>query len=134
VIHFDTSFVVDSLRETSRGDEGPASRLSVALLQEQLAVSIFVLCELLAGAALAHRGDEERQRVIRFCSRLRIAYPDEDFAEEYARIFGVLKRSGRNPGAMDLLIATSAVRDGARLVTRDAKDFGGIAGLDVITY
>jgi predicted nucleic acid-binding protein len=64
VIHFDTSFVVDFLRETSRDDPGPATALLDSLpLPEDLAVSVFVLCELLAGAALAQQGDEERQKV-----------------------------------------------------------------------
>lgn len=35
---------------------------------------------------------------------------------------------------MDLLIATAAVREGARLVTRDRKDFLEIPGLDLISY
>ncbi len=52
MIHFDTSFVVDFLRETSRDDPGPATAL------------------LLAGAALAQRGDEERQKVREFCATL----------------------------------------------------------------
>jgi predicted nucleic acid-binding protein len=61
VIHFDTLFVVDFLRETSRDDRGPATALLDSLPPEDLAVSVFVVCELLAGAALAQRGDEERQ-------------------------------------------------------------------------
>jgi len=134
VIHFDTSFVVDFLRETSRDDPGPATALLDSLPPEDLAVSVFAVCELLAGAALAQRGDEERRKVREFCATLRIAYPDDAFADQYGRIVGTLKRSGRNAGAMDLLIATAAVREGARLVTRDRKDFLDIAGLDLISY
>jgi predicted nucleic acid-binding protein len=134
VIHFDTSFVVDFLRETSRDDPGPATALLDSLPPEDLAVSVFAVCELLAGAALAQRGDEECRKVREFCATLRIAYPDDAFADQYGRIVGTLKRSGRNAGAMDLLIATAAVREGARLVTRDRKDFLDIAGLDLISY
>jgi len=134
VIHLDTSLVVDFLRETSRGEEGSATTLLTSLPPEELAISIFVLCELLAGAALASRSDEERQKIGRFSANLRIAYPDEGFADEYARIVSTLKRAGRNPRAMDLLIATAAVRAGARLVTRDRNDFLGVPGLDLISY
>jgi predicted nucleic acid-binding protein len=126
--------VVDYLRETSRDDPGPATALLDSLPPEDLAVSVFVKCELLAGAALAHRGDEERQKVREFCATLRIAYPDDAFADDYGRIVSTLKRSGRNAGVMDLLIATAAVREGARLVTRDRKDFLDIAGLGIISY
>ena len=120
MIHFDTSFVVDFLRETSRDDPGPATALLDSLPPEDLAVSVFAVCELLAGAALAQRGDEERRKVREFCATLRIAYPDDAFADQYGRIVGTLKRS--------------AVREGARLVTRDRKDFLDIAGLDLISY
>jgi predicted nucleic acid-binding protein len=134
VTHLDTSFVVDFLREASRGEEGPATTLLTSLPPEELAISVFVLCELLAGAALASRSDEEHQKVRRFTATLRIAYPDEAFANQYARIVSTLKRAGRNPRAMDLLIATAAVRANARLVTRDRNDFLGVAGLDLISY
>ena len=53
MIHFDTSFVVDFLRETSRDDPGPATALLDSLPPEDLAVSVFVVCELLAGAAFS---------------------------------------------------------------------------------
>jgi predicted nucleic acid-binding protein len=134
VIHFDTSFVIDFLREASRGDDGPANTLLASLPPEEFAISVFVVCELLAGAALARRSDEERQKVREFCATLRIVYPDDTFADAYGRIFATLKRSGRNSGAMDLLIATAAVREGARLVTRNPKDFLDIADLDLIPY
>ena len=51
MIHFDTSFVVDFLRETLRDDPGPATALLDSLPPENLAVSVFAVCELLAGAA-----------------------------------------------------------------------------------
>ena len=56
MIHCDTSFVVHFLRETSRDDPGPATALLDSLPPEDLAVSVFAVCELLAGAALAQRG------------------------------------------------------------------------------
>ena len=55
VIHLDTSFLVDLLRETSRGKPGPASAFLVEIENEQLAASVFVQCELYAGAELSRR-------------------------------------------------------------------------------
>jgi len=134
VIHLDTSFVVDVLRESSRPGGGPATSLLASLAEDEFAVSVFVVCELFAGAALAQRGDQERQRVRGFLSNLRIVHPDGEFAEAYGGIFAAARRSGRNSGVMDLLIATAAVRERARLVTRDRKDFIALPGLDLMSY
>ena len=101
MIHFDTSFVVDFLREGTRGELGPARVLFKSLPRQPRAISVFALCELLAGAAQASRGDQEREKVRLFCSRLRTVYPGDGFAEDYGNIVGTLKRSGRNPRAMD---------------------------------
>jgi predicted nucleic acid-binding protein len=73
-------------------------------------------------------------RVERFCSRLRVLYPDDGFAESYGQLVATLKRLGRTPQVMDALIATLAIRDGAHLVTRDRNAFVDVPGLAVITY
>ncbi|HVT15389.1 MAG TPA: type II toxin-antitoxin system VapC family toxin [Thermoanaerobaculia bacterium] len=134
MIHLDTSFVVDFLRETSRGEEGSATDLLRTLDRSEIAVSFFVVCELYAGAALAGREVEERARVAGFCAALRVIYPNDGFADAYGRLIGVLRRSGQNTGVMDALIATTALREGARLVTRDRKNFLTVPGLDLIFY
>lgn len=134
MIHFDTSFVVDFLRETSRDEEGPASTLLVSLAEEEVSISVFVVCELLAGVGLAQRGEAERKKVDKFCSVLRTSYPDAKFAETYGRIASTLRRTGHNVSAMDVLIASAAVREEARLVTRNRKDFSAVEGLELISY
>jgi hypothetical protein len=93
--------VVDFLREGTRGELGPARALFKTLPRQPHAISVFALCELLAGAAQASRGDQEREKVRSFCSRLRTVYPNEGFAEDYGSLVGTLKRSGRNPRAME---------------------------------
>jgi len=134
VIHFDTSFVVDLMREASAGEQGPARALLGSFRQDEVAISLFVACELAAGVALAGRADEERARVQRVCASLRVAYPDEGFPDSFGGILRSLKRSGRNVGTMDILIATAAIREKARLVTRDQKDFLDIPDLELIAY
>ncbi|HXO29033.1 MAG TPA: hypothetical protein VOA80_16905 [Thermoanaerobaculia bacterium] len=104
MIHFDTSFVVDF----SRDDPGPATALLDSRGQRLRG------CELLAGAALAQRSDEERRKVREFCATLRIAYPDDRRPRPHL----VLKSSRcRRPGENPLLgVAGNAVRlQGARL-------------------
>jgi predicted nucleic acid-binding protein len=83
VIHPDTSFLVDLLREQARGP-GPASRWLEAQAATPLAVSVFVQCELEAGAANS-------------------AHP----ARERERIRQILPRAGRSPTAAGLLFGTA---------------------------
>jgi predicted nucleic acid-binding protein len=133
VIHLDTSFLVDLLREASRGAEGPASRFLLDVPDEELAISVFVACELAAGAAMSERPTREKRRVDQLCQGLHIEYP-ERFAPAYGSLLAAQERTGGRISTMDLLIATSALVGGAPLVTRNARDFSRVPGLDVLTY
>jgi hypothetical protein len=49
IVHLDTSFVVDLLRETTRGASGPASAFLEKHLDDELRMSLFVACGLSLG-------------------------------------------------------------------------------------
>lgn len=134
MIHVDTSFLVDLLREHARGERGPASTLLDSLESEDIRVGVHVICELLAGAELSRRPSVERQRVQQVCGSLEVVYPDEQFPRVYARLLAAQERMGQRIATMDLLIATGALADEAPLVTRNAKDFRRIPHLEVVTY
>jgi tRNA(fMet)-specific endonuclease VapC len=134
VIHLDTSLLVDLLREAGRGTEGPASRLLAGLPDEEVGISVFVACELAAGAAMSTRPAQEKRRVDRLCEGLHIEYPDERFASAYGSLLASQERGRGRISTMDLLIATSALVAGAPLVTRNPRDFSRVPGLDVLTY
>lgn len=61
-------------------------------------------------------------------------YPDEGFPSVYGSLLASQERIHGRISTMDLLIATSALVAGAPLVTRNAKDFSRVPGLDVLTY
>ena len=134
MIHVDTSFLVDLLREGARAEGGPATTFLHGLAGEELRAGVHVVCELLAGAELARRPSKERERVQRLCAGLDIVYPGERFPSVYGRLLAAQQRAGRQVSTMDLLIATAAVVDEAPLATRNAKDFRRIIGLEVLTY
>lgn len=135
MIHLDTSFVIDLLRETARGRAGAAlDWIEAADDRETLAVSVYVVCELRAGAELARRPLEEHERLDELCSALLIVYPDDRFAPQYGRLRAAVQRMGKAISAMDLLIATSAVLDDAPLVTRNTRDFSRVPGLRLLRY
>ncbi len=120
MIHLDSSFLIDLLRETHRGRPGGALDFVEGLdATEVLAVSVHVVCELMAGVELSRKPHKEIAELDALLSGVLIVYPDHRFAPLYGRLLAALQRSGRAGSAMDLLIATAAVVDDAPLVTRN---------------
>jgi tRNA(fMet)-specific endonuclease VapC len=135
MIHLDSSFLIDLLRETTRDRPGPAWDLIESLDEaEVLGVSVHVVCELRAGAELSKKALAEHEAVDGLLSGLLVAYPDDRFPLLYARLLTATQRGGRSVAAMDLLIGTAALVDDAALVTRNVKDFSRIPGLRILSY
>jgi len=135
MIHLDSSFLIDLLREHARGRPGPALDLVESFQpRDILSVSVHVVCELRAGAELSRRALVEHEALDRLFSGLLIAYPDDRFPSTYARLLAATGRTRKPVAAMDLLIATAAVIDDAPIVTRNVKDFSRVPGLRVLEY
>lgn len=135
MIHLDSSFLIDLLRETSKQQPGGAFELIESLDQhEVLGVSVHVVCELRAGAELAKKALVEHEVLDQLLSGLLVSYPDDRFPPMYGRLLAGAQRAGRSVAAMDLLIATAALLDDAPLVTRNVNDFSRIPGLRVLRY
>ena len=135
MIHLDSSFLIDLLREHGRGRPGPALDLIESFgPRELLAVSVHVVCELRAGAELSQRALAEHEALDRLFSGVLVAHPDDRFAPMYARLLAATGRTRKPVAAMDLLIATAAVIEDAPIVTRNVKDFSRVPGLRVLGY
>jgi predicted nucleic acid-binding protein len=135
VIHLDSAFLIDLLREMAREQPGGALDFIESLPDtETLAVSVHVVSELRAGAEPSRRPLREHEKLDRLFSGLVVAYPDDRFAAAYARLLAAIRRTGRAISAMDLLIATTATLDDAPLVTPNVKDFSRVPGLRVLGY
>lgn len=135
MIHLDSSFLIDLLRETANERPGPAFDLIESFDENDLlGVSVHVVCELRAGAELSRQTLREHESLDQLLSGLLVAYPDDRFAPAYARLLAATTRAGRPVAAMDLLIATAATLDDAPLVTRNVKDFSRVPGLRVLKY
>ena len=76
MIHVDTSFLVDLLREQASRKAGPAGAWLSAHEDEALGASVFVTCELEAGAARAAHPQRERSHVRALMATVAIVYPD----------------------------------------------------------
>ncbi|HSS48099.1 MAG TPA: type II toxin-antitoxin system VapC family toxin [Thermoanaerobaculia bacterium] len=133
MIHLDTTFLVDLLREARRGP-GPATAFLEVVAEQELAISVHALCELHAGAELSNNSAREQQAIQSLCAALTVRHTDDNLPQVYGRILATLQKSGRSIGTMDLLIAASALVDEAPLVTRNLDHFQRIPGLEVLTY
>jgi len=135
MIHLDSSFLIDLLRETARERPGPAFDFIESLdPAEVLGVSVHVVCELRAGAELSRRALQEHEALDQLLSGVLVAYPDDRFPPAYARLLAATNRGGKPVAAMDALIATAALLDDAPLVTRNVKDFSRVPGLRALRY
>jgi tRNA(fMet)-specific endonuclease VapC len=133
LIHLDTTFLVDLLRETRRGP-GPATAFLATLADQELAISVHALCELHAGAELSNNPQRERQSIQRICSALTVRHAGDNLAPVYGRILAHLQKPGKSIATMDLLIAAAALVDEAPIVTRNVDHFQRVPGLEVRTY
>ena len=134
MIHADTSYLIDLLREQARGTGGKATAFLEEHAADHLVASVFVVCELEAGAAQAASSDRERARLRAMLQVLTVVYPDERFAPVYADALVKLQRARKTVATMDLLIATGAIVDDAALVTANLRHFDVIPGLKVLGY
>lgn len=134
VIHLDTTFLVDAMRESRRHEEGPARAWLATHRTESLAVSVFVLGELLVGAELHAQPAWERRRVRQACGQLPLVTPDHRLAETYASVHGGLVKQGAQLATMDLLIACTALNNDAAVLTANERHFSRVPGLRVLDY
>jgi tRNA(fMet)-specific endonuclease VapC len=134
IVHLDTSFVVDLLREKARGANGPASAFLAQHLDDELRMSLFVACELSLGVERSDRGVHERRRVDELMAVVPVALPSAALASVYGRMLAGLQRRGEVISSMDLLIACSALVEGVPLVTRNASHFERVPDLRLLAY
>lgn len=132
--HLDTTFLVDAIRESRRGADGPARRWLADHPREPLAVSVFVMCELLVGAELHAEAERERRRVLETCGNLPVVPPEARLADAFARVHAGLARRGEMLATMDLLIAATALTHDAALLTANEAHFARLPGLRVLGY
>lgn len=83
---------------------------------------------------MSTRPTQEKRRVHQLCAGPHVEYPDERFSAAYGPLIASQERSRSRMSTTDLLIATTALVAGAPLLTRNAKDFSRLPGLDVLDY
>lgn len=118
-----------------RGDPLVVQRMC-ATAPAQLAVPSVVVYELRYGllrlpdAAARPRLDA----LAKFLQPLRVLDFDEPGAQAAAALRARLESQGTPIGPHDLLIAATALRHGASLVTRNVREFSRVSGLEIVNW
>jgi tRNA(fMet)-specific endonuclease VapC len=133
-VFLDTCVWVDLLRERNRKEHGPATRMLASLGETEVLVSVFVLCELRAGAKVSANPRRELTQVSRLVESHPVIYPDSPFAVLYGEVFAALLKNGTPIPVMDLLVGVTAKRFALPVLTRDVAHFEKIPGLVVVGY
>ncbi len=98
-----------------------------------LAIAFITVGEMYFGAENNNWGEKRRKELeMRLRNFVVIPY-DHEIARCYGRLMAARKRNGQPIDPNDAWIAACAARHAVPLVTHNAKDFGGITSLEVIT-
>lgn len=111
-----------------RGDRNVANRL-INIGNNNCAISIITVLELMYGAYNSKHVEKERQSVNELVSHLRVI-PIEHCAIEYANNKTKLRRAGTPVDDFDLLIASTALHYDLTLVTDNLKHFQRIENIE----
>ena len=121
------------MNERRRGYQGAATGTLRALGAVKLRISVFVRCELEAGARRSRNPERELERVAQLAEFMEVVFPEADFASRYGEIEHALRTRGEMIPTMDLLIGTHCVCSGEPILTSDGH-YERVPGLSAIRF
>lgn len=102
---------------------------------EELAVSVLTLGEIMVGAYQVPK-QTSRDRAMQTCRWIKDSYRVFDLGSQailkYAELTADLNKSDRQIGAIDRLIAATALAEGFGVLTMDSEHFKRVEGLRVV--
>jgi tRNA(fMet)-specific endonuclease VapC len=133
---FDTTFLIDLMREVRKNRPGKAHDKFAELNSrgESFAVSAFTLAELMVGVHRSNDPAAEANRVEECLKLFNCIAFGEAAATIFGDVVGHLELKGEAIADMDALIASVALEQGELLVTRNPKHFLRVPGLIVESY
>ena len=125
----DTTFLIDLWREQRR----PGLATAFAHRSRELAVGLpwVVAGEFLSGGAAA---GHDVQALAGYLAAYPVVHSTDAIVRRYADLYVEVRRNKLGMGPNDLWIAACALSIGLPLITRNARDFGSLAGLTILNY
>ena len=125
----DTNVVIDYFKGRSKVGE----RL-LAVPPREIALPAIVAYEVWVGVLGSQNAKRRQSQYEQFLSVIEVIPFDSAISRRAAELRHTLARRGESIGPLDTLIAGTALACGAALVTRNVKEFGRVAGLDVVNW
>jgi len=125
----ETTFLIDLEREAARLGSGPAHDLLARHPRHRLHITPTIAGALAAGTSLADRARWER-----FVAPFNVLALGRDVCWEYGNAHRYLQANGLLIGANDLWIAAAGLAHRMPVVSRNARHFARVPGLEVVSY
>jgi predicted nucleic acid-binding protein len=103
------------------------------LFGQVLTISFQTRAEMLRGAVSANWGERRRHQLEQWLRRYAIVHSSDDLCLYWAEAIDSARRGGRPIAPADAWIAATALYLDVPLVTHNAGDYAGVAGLTVIS-
>lgn len=125
----DTNTVIDYFK----GRGKVADRL-LAVPPRDIALPAIAAYEVWVGVMGSQNAKRRQSQYEQFLSAIEVIPFDSATSRRAAELRHTLERRGESIGPLDMLIAGTALACGAALVTRNVKEFGRIAELEVVNW
>ena len=114
-----------------RGEESVVRRLLDADENDYLRIPAMVEGELFYGVEKSERRDENREKVKALLAFLPVCHADDETMEKFGELKAKAEAAGRRVDDADVIIAATAMRHGALLVTGNTRHFSRFDGLEI---
>ena len=114
-----------------RGEESVVRRLLDADENDDLRIPAMVEGELFYGVEKSERRDENRENVKALLAFLPVCHADDETMEKFGELKAKAEAAGRRVDDADVIIAATAMRHGALLVTGNTRQFSRFDGLEI---
>jgi len=114
-----------------RGEESVVRRVLNADESDELRVPAMVEGELSYGAEKSGRCDENREKVKSLLAILPVCHTDDETMEKFGELKAKTEAVGKRVDDADVLIAATALRHNAVLVTGNVRHFSRFDGLAI---
>lgn len=130
MVVLDTDFLVGLLRK----NKDAVKKFEEIDPNEPLRTTVFNIHELVEGVYRSSKPERNLKQVNELMKDIEILTYHNDYPQISGKISADLAREGKMIGVVDVFIASIALKNKEKIITRNKEHFMNIKGLDVITW